>query len=62
VRKPLLTPWGMIAGLRLPRLRDVGRNQEVTFLSSERAESRLAALRLTWGHCDHDSPDYLSPC
>jgi transposase-like protein len=43
----LLTPWGLISGLRLPRLRDVEKNQEVAFLSSERAESRLAEMLLS---------------
>jgi hypothetical protein len=33
----LLAPCGLIAGLRLPRRRDVAKNQEVAFLSSERA-------------------------
>jgi putative transposase len=47
VRKVLLTPWGLISGLRLPRLRDVEKNQEVAFLSSERAESRLAEMLLS---------------
>jgi len=47
VRKLLLTPWGLISGLRLPRLRDVEKNQEVAFLSSERAESRLAEMLLS---------------
>jgi len=42
VRKALLTPWGLIQGLRLPRLRDVEKAQEVPFLSSERYEARLA--------------------
>ena len=46
VRKLLLTPWDLISGLRLPRLRDVEKNQEVAFLSSERAESRLAEMLL----------------
>ena len=46
VRKVLMTPWGLISGLRLPRLRDVEKNQEVAFLSSERAESRLAEMLL----------------
>lgn len=46
VRKLLLTPWGLISGLRLPRLRDVERKQEVAFLSSERAEGRLAEMLL----------------
>ena len=46
LRKLLLTPWGLISGLRLPRLRDVEKNQEVAFLSSERAESRLAEMLL----------------
>jgi hypothetical protein len=36
-RKLLLTLWGLIAGLGLPRRRDVAKNQEVAFLSSERA-------------------------
>jgi putative transposase len=45
LRKLLLTPWGL-SGLRLPRLRDVDKNQEVAFLSSERAESRLAEMLL----------------
>jgi len=46
VGKLLLTPWGLIAGLRLPRLRDVAKSQEAAFLDSERAESRLAELLL----------------
>ncbi len=46
VRKLLLTPWGMIQGLRLPRIRDVEKHQEVAFLSWERAESRLAEMLL----------------
>jgi putative transposase len=46
VRKVLLTPWGMISGLRLPRLRDVEKKQEVGFLSSERGEGRLAEMLL----------------
>jgi len=46
LRKLLMTPWGLISGLRLPRLRDVEKNQEVAFLSSERAESRLAEMLL----------------
>jgi len=46
VRKLLMTPWGLISGLRLPRLRDVEKNQEVAFLSAERAESRLAEMLL----------------
>jgi transposase-like protein len=46
VRKILMTPWGLISGLRLPRLRDVEKNEEVAFLSSERAESRLAEMLL----------------
>lgn len=41
-----MTPWGLITGLRLPRLRDVEKNQEVAFLSSEGAESRLAEMLL----------------
>jgi transposase-like protein len=47
LRKFLLTPWGLISGLRLPRLRDVEKNQEVPFLGSERAESRLAEMLLS---------------
>jgi transposase-like protein len=46
LRKVLMTPWGLITGLRLPRLRDVEKNQEVAFLGSERAESRLAEMLL----------------
>jgi putative transposase len=46
VRKLLLTPWGLISGLRLPRLRDIEKNQEVALLSSERAEGRLAEMLL----------------
>lgn len=46
VRKLLMTPWGMIQGLRLPRLRDIEKKQEVSFLSSERAESQLAEMLL----------------
>jgi len=46
VRKVLMTPWGMLEGLRLPRLRDVEKNAEVAFLSSERAEGRLAEMLL----------------
>jgi transposase-like protein len=46
LRKLLLTPWGLITGLRLPRLRDIEKKQEVAFLSSERAESRLAEMLL----------------
>jgi transposase-like protein len=46
LRKVLLTPWGLISGLRLPRLRDIEKNQEVAFLGSERAESRLAEMLL----------------
>ena len=55
VRKPLLTPWGLITGLRLPRRRDIEKNQEVAFLSSERAESRLAEMLLasTLGGMSH---------
>ena len=45
-RKVLLTPWGMIQGLRLPRIRDVEQNCEVAFLSSERSEARLAEMLL----------------
>jgi len=37
VCKLLLAPCGLIAGLRLPRLRDIEKNQEVAFLGSERA-------------------------
>ena len=46
VRKVLLTAWGTIQGLRLPRIRDVEKQREVSFLSSERAESRLAEMLL----------------
>jgi len=46
VRKILLTPWGMIRGLRLPRIRDVEKKQEVAFLSSEQNEARLAEMLL----------------
>ena len=46
LRKIFLTPWGMITGLRLPRLRDVAAGQEVAFLSSERSEARLAEMLL----------------
>jgi putative transposase len=46
VRKVLLTPWGMVQGLKLPRLRDIEKNQEVAFLSSERGEGRLAEMLL----------------
>ena len=46
VRKVLLTPWGMIQGLRLPRIRDVEQKCEVAFLSSERSEARLAEMLL----------------
>jgi transposase-like protein len=47
VRKFLLTPWGLISRLRLPRLRDVEKHQEVAFLSSERAEDRLTEMLLS---------------
>lgn len=47
VRKVLRTPWGMLQGLRLPRIRDVEKQQEVSFLSSERAEARRAEMLLT---------------
>jgi putative transposase len=46
VRKVLLTPWGMIQGLRLPRIRDVEQKREVAFLTSERSEARLAEMLL----------------
>jgi len=46
VRKLLMTPWGMIQGLRVPRIRDVEKKQEVSFLSSERAASRLTEMLL----------------
>jgi hypothetical protein len=46
IRKVLLTPWGIIQGLRLPRIRDVVRRQEVPFLRSERGEYRLAEMLL----------------
>ncbi len=44
MRKVLLTPWGLLSGLRPPRLRDVEKNREVALLSSERAERRLAEM------------------
>lgn len=47
LRKFLLTPWGLISSLRLPRLRDVEKNEEVAFLGSERAEGRLAEMLLS---------------
>ena len=40
IRKLMLTPWGMIQGLRLPRIRDVVGKQEVPFLRSERGQYR----------------------
>lgn len=46
VRKVLLTPWGQMTGLRLPRIRDVEAQQEVAFLSSERQEGRLTEMLL----------------
>jgi transposase-like protein len=46
IRKLLLTPWGIIQGLRLPRIRDVVANKEVPFLRSERGEYRLAEMLL----------------
>ena len=46
VRKVLLTPWGMIQGLRLPRIRDVERQCEIAFLSSERSQARLTEMLL----------------
>lgn len=46
IRKLFLTPWGLITGWRLPRLRDVATGQEVAFLSSERSEARLAEMLL----------------
>ena len=46
VRKVLLTPWGMISGLRLPRIRDVEAKREVAFLSSEGNQARLAEMLL----------------
>jgi len=46
MRKLVLTPWGMIQGLRLPRIRDVVGKQEVPFLRSERGEYRLAEMLL----------------
>lgn len=39
-------PWGLITGLRLPRLRDVATGQEVAFLGSERSEARLTEMLL----------------
>ena len=47
MRKVLMTPWGLISGLRLPRLRDVEKNQEVSFLSSEPSASRVAEMLLS---------------
>jgi transposase-like protein len=46
MRKLVLTPWGMIQGLRLPRIRDVVEKREVSFLRSERGEQRLAEMLL----------------
>jgi transposase-like protein len=46
IRKLVLTPWGMIQSLRLPRIRDVVGKQEVPFLRSERGEYRLAEMLL----------------
>lgn len=46
MRKVLLTPWGMISGLRLPRIRDVEAKQEVAFLSAEGSQARLAEMLL----------------
>src|SRR5437762_1827337 len=46
VRKVLLTPWGLIQGLRLPRIRDVEKKQEVGFLSSDLSQVRLAEMLL----------------
>jgi len=46
IRKLVLTPWGMIQGLRLPRIRDVVGKQEVSFLGSGRGEYRLAEMLL----------------
>jgi len=46
VRKVLLTPWGLIQGLRLPRIRDVEKKQEVGFLSSDLSQARLAEMLL----------------
>lgn len=47
MRKVLLTPWGAIGGLRLPRVRDVGSGREVALFSSEREEARLAEMLLS---------------
>jgi len=51
VRKVLLTPWGMVPGLRLPRIRDVEAKREVAFLSSEGTPAPLAEMwqASTWG-------------
>ena len=46
LRKVLLTPWGMLQGLRLPRIRDVEKKQEVSFLTCEGAEAWLAEMLL----------------
>jgi putative transposase len=46
VRKVLLTPWGMISGLRLPRIRDVEAKREVVFLSAEGSQARLSEMLL----------------
>lgn len=46
IRKWVLTPWGMIQGSRLPRIRDVVRQQEVPFPRSERGEYCLAEMLL----------------
>jgi hypothetical protein len=46
MRKLVLTPWRIIQGLRLPRMRDVVDKREVSFLRSERGEHRLAEMLL----------------
>jgi hypothetical protein len=46
IRKVVLTHWGMIQGLRLPRIRDLVRIQEVPFLRSEGGEYRLVEMLL----------------
>lgn len=47
VRKNLLTPWGLIQNLRLPRLRDVEKKKEVPLFSSERHAALLAEMLLS---------------
>jgi transposase-like protein len=43
----LLTPWGAITGLRLPRVRDVASGEEVGLFGGEREEARLAEMLLS---------------